>query len=160
MSLGYFYHTAKIVWENNNHGVGVSVKVWEAKYPNVYRHDENAEDWKGLGFPTNENSRRAALGLLKQVYEDRAHPVQIPYAEFYREAAAFGPPAGKPNGKAEGQNGVNDDLIMAMAVTEAASATMGAPYLVDSMPSYAPGSFGAIREMVLGGGSGGLKGVM
>ncbi len=159
MALGYFYHTAKLCWETNNHGVGVSVKVWEAKYPNVYRHDEKAEDWKGLGFPTGEHSRRAALALLKQVYEDRSFPVQIPYAEFYREAAAFAPPADKPNGKIEGQNGVHDDTIMSMAVTEVCSASMGAPRELEQVTPFTPGSFGAIREMV-GGHRGGLGNVL
>jgi hypothetical protein len=159
MALGYFYHTAKLIWETNNHGVGVSVKVWESKYPNVYRHDDKAEDWKGLGFQTGENSRKAALALLKQVYEDRNHPIQVPYAEFYREAAAFAPPAGKPNGKVEGQNGVHDDTVMAMAVTEVCSASMGEPRELETPIIHEAGTFGAIREMV-GGHRGGLGNVL
>ena len=160
MAVGYFYHTARICWETNNHGVGVSVKVWEAKYPNVYRHDDKAEDWKGLGFPTNETSRRNALALLKQVYENRQRPHQIPYLGFYKEAAAFGPPAGKPDGKCEGQNGTNDDTIIAAAITEVCSATMGEPRLLDMVIHTEPGTFGAIRDMVTGSRGGGLGTVL
>lgn len=160
MAAGYFYNTAKICWETNNHGVAVSIKVWEAQYPNVYRWDDKAETYKGMGFPTTEASRRLALAALKNVYEDLNRPVQIPYVEFYREAAAFGPPAGKPDAKPEGQNGVPDDCVMAMAVTEACSASMGEPTRVETWAPSQPGSFGAIREMVGGGNHGGLRGVM
>lgn len=159
MALGYFYHGAKICWETNNHGHVVSVKVWEAGYPNVYKWDDKAETYKGMGFPTNETSRRLALALLKSVYEDRNNPPQIPYSVFYKQAAAFGPPAGKPDGKVEGQNGTNDDTMMGMAVTEVCSASMGEPTRVETWAPAAPGSFGAIREMV-GGSRGGLQGVM
>lgn len=159
MALGYFYHGAKLGWEANNHGVGVSIKVWEAGYPDVYKHDEKAETYKGMGFLTNETTRKTILALLKQVYEDRQRPPQIPYPEFYREAAAFGPPAGKPNGKSEGQNGVTDDLIMGAAVTEGIAATAPAPQLMEAFAAPEPGSFGALREMVAAG-RGGLRGVM
>lgn len=160
MALGYFYHTAKICWETNNHGVAVSIKVWESQYPNVYRWDDKAETYKGMGFPTTETSRRLALAALKNVYEDRNHPVQIPFAEFYKEAAAFGPPAGKPDGKCEGQNGTHDDVILAAAITEACSASMGEPNRIETWQPTEAGTFGAIREMVGGGYGSGLKGVM
>lgn len=159
MALGYYYHRAKICWETNNHGVAVSIRVWDSKYPNVYRWDDKADTYKGMGFPTTETSRKHALALLKQVYEDRDRPIQIPYSEFYKEAAAFGPPAGKPDGKLEGQNGTNDDLIMGAAITEACSASMGEPNHVESWSAPDAGTFGAIREMV-GGYSGGIRGIM
>lgn len=160
IALGYFYHTARICWETNNHGVGVSVKVWEAKYPNVYRHDDTAEDWKGLGFPTNQSTRQSALALLKQNYENEQKPLLIPYGEFYREAAAFGPPAGKPNAKPEGQNSVHDDTVMAMAVAEVCDLSMPAAREAEQVIAYAPGTMGSIMDMVGAGRRGWLGNVL
>lgn len=159
MALGYYYHTARISWETNNHGIAVSIKVYDAKYPNVYRWDDKAESYKGMGFPTNEQSRKHALALLKDVYENRQFPVQIPYTEFYKEASAFGPPPNKPNGKLEGQNGTADDLVMAMAVTEVCSLSMPEVARVESYVTHEAGTFGALRESI-GGYSGGLRGIM
>jgi hypothetical protein len=159
MALGYLYHTARLCWETNNHGVGVSIKVWEAQYPNIYRHDDKAEEWKGMGFQTGERSRANALKLLKQVYEDKVRPWRNPYGEFYREAAAFAPPAGKPDGKVEGQNGVADDTMMAVAMAEVCDASYGPPQPIEAQVFHAPGTFGSIREMV-GGHSGGLGNIL
>lgn len=160
MALGYFYHTAKIVWETNNHGVGVSLAVWGAQYPNAYRWDEKAEEWKGWGFQTGERSRDAALRRLKQVFEERTRPLLVPYLEFYKEAAAFGPAAGKPDSKLEGQNGTHDDTVISMAITEAVCLTMPPARQVEVYQAAQPGTFGAIREMVAGGNRGGLGNVL
>jgi hypothetical protein len=159
MALGYYFHTARLNFEANNHGVGVQIAVWKAQYPNVYRHDDEADGYQGMGFLTTETTRRKALEYLKSVYEDRARPLLIAYEGFYKEAAGFAIPPGKT--KPEAKAGENDDLIMGAMVTEATCASMPEPLPVHAVYEPEPGTVGYLAMMAGGGGrSGGLGNVL
>lgn len=144
MALGYYYHTAKIVWEVNNHGVATSVKIWESQYPNIFMHDEKAESYHGMGFLTGERSRANALKVYKVAYENATKPLLDPFVENYKEVAAFGPPPGKPNGKLQGQGGVHDDIVMSTAIAEAVDAMMPEPTRTEMHFEHAPGTIGSM----------------
>lgn len=126
-ALGHFYQNAMLCHEVNNHGIGVSIKLWEDEYPEVYRHKKGAEQYKGMGFTTSEESRKIALQILKDAYEDKIKPFLLFYLGFYKEAKAFATPPGRPNGKPVGQNGEHDDCIIAAAITEFVDSKMDVP---------------------------------
>lgn len=160
MALAYYFHGARLNFEANNHGVGVQIAVWKAQYPNVYRHDDEADGYQGMGFLTTESTRRKALEYLKSVYEDRARPLLIAYEEFYKEAAGFAIPIGKT--KPEAKSGEHDDLIMGAMITEATCASMPDPLPVVQVYTPEPGTVGYLAMMAGGGGggSGGLGNVL
>lgn len=138
---------AKVSFETNNHGTAVQVKVFESEYPDVYKHDPNADGYKGLGWLTTEKSRRDGLDHLKLVYEDQADPMQIPYLEFYTEAAAFAVAPGKK--RPEGQGGTHDDVIMGTMVCEMCSLSMPPPERVREHIEHAPNQVGGIKSQAL-----------
>jgi hypothetical protein len=147
--IGLWYGGGKVSFELNNHGTAVQVKVFEAvpAYPDIYKHDGNAETYKGLGYLTNEKTRRDGLDHLKLVYEDEANPLAIPYLEFYTEAAAFAAPPGKT--KPEGQGGVHDDLILGLMVCLMCSLSMPVPEKIQNVPQYAPTQIGGLKAAAL-----------
>lgn len=141
--IAKWYDNAQVIFETNNHGTAVQVKIFEAEYPNVYKYDANADSYKGLGFLTNEATRRDGLDHLKLTYEDQNDPIQVPYAEFYTEAAAFAAAPGKK--RPEGQGGVHDDLVMGLMVCEMGSLAMPAPERIRQHIEYMPGQVGAMK---------------
>lgn len=153
MALAYYFHAARLNFEANNHGVGVQIAVWKAQYPNVYRHDDKAEGYQGMGFLTTETTRQKALQYLKSVYEDRARPLLIPYVPFYTEAAGFAIPPGKK--KPEAKAGEHDDLIMGAMVAEATCASMADPERLQAVYTPEPGTVGYLAMMAGGGNRGG-----
>lgn len=139
-----WYDNARLSFETNNHGTAVQVKVFESEYPNVFRHDDTAETYKGLGWLTTEKSRKEGLDRLKLTYEDQADPMQIPFGEFYTEAAAFAVAPGKK--RPEGQGGVHDDVILGTMVMEMCSLSMPPPERVREHIVYQPGQVGALKQ--------------
>ena len=142
--IGQWYDDAQVSFETNNHGTAVQVKVFESEYPNVYKHDANAEGYRGLGWLTNERSRRDGLDHLKLAYEDQADPLQIPFLEFYTEAGAFAAPVGKT--KPEGQGGVHDDLILGLMVCEMNSVSMPPPERIKAHVEYGTSQIGGLKQ--------------
>lgn len=147
--IGKWYNNAKISFETNNHGTAVQVKIFESEYPDVYKHNPDAESYHGLGFLTQEKTRKDGLDRLKLVYEDEADPLQIPYLEFYTEAGAFAAPPGKT--KPEGQGGVHDDLVLGLMVCEMCSISMPVPEKVRFEPQYAPTQIGGLKAQAIRG---------
>lgn len=140
------WYGARLAFETNNHGTAVQVKIFESGYSDVYRHDDTAEAHKGLGWLTTEKSRREGLDHLKLAYEDQADPLQIPFLEFYTEAAAFAAAPGKT--RPEGQGGVHDDVIMGTMVMEMCSLSMPAPERIREVPTYTAGQVGGMKAAV------------
>lgn len=145
--IAKWYCDAKVSFETNNHGTAVQVKVYESEYQHVYRYDENAESYKGLGWLTTEKSRKDGLDHLKLVYEDESQPLQIGYLEFYSEAAAFAAAVGKT--KPEGQGGVHDDTILGAMVCEMCSLSMPEPSLVKVEVQHAPNQIGGLKQQAI-----------
>lgn len=150
-----WYCDAKVSFETNNHGTAVAVKVSEAEYPDVYRHDGNAEGYKGLGWLTTEKTRRDGLDHLKLLYEDQAEPLQVPYLEFYTEAAAFAAMPGKT--KPEGQGGVHDDLILGLMVCLMCSMSMPPPERARVDRVFSPNEIGGMKQQAIRTASQGSK---
>lgn len=160
------YHNAHLSFENNNHGAGVQIKVWEFGYPNVYKFDESRDKYQGYGFNTNESTRNIGLQHLKSVYEDRQRPLLVHYEQFYHELRTFRSPPGRtPTGqprKPVADAGKHDDLVMGMMVCEALDAILPPPQRVYDSVNYEPGQAGFFKQMAMQGGAiqGGLRNVL
>jgi hypothetical protein len=153
--IAKWYDNAQVIFETNNHGTAVQVKVFESEYANIYKHDADAESYKGLGWLTNEKSRKDGLDHLKLAYEDQADPLHIPYDEFYTEAAAFAVKPGKT--KPEGQGGVHDDLVLGAMVCEMGALSMPPPERVRAERQFAPTEIGGLKQQAIRNASNGSK---
>ena len=137
--LGYHYGTCLLAWENNNHGIGVTMGLREDDYPHLYSWNDKQTEDLDFGFLTNERNRKTGLELLKARYEDQIQGLQIPYLGFYPEARAFRKPPGseKPEGIGE-----FDDTVMAIMIANAVSATMPPPEKIKEKYIPEPGTVG------------------
>lgn len=137
-ALGLWYHNAKIAWENNNPGVGVTIKLREWDYPNLYKW-RDGESNLDFGWLTNEQTRKNGLEILRNQYHNITSGIEIPFLEFYKEARAFQIPMGKT--KPEGL-GEHDDIIMGHMVGCAVSSMMPTPERVKRTKQLIPGTVG------------------
>ncbi len=149
LDLATYYCRAKIGWENNNHGIGVTQWLLAWDYPHLYSHKDeprrDAElDW---GFYTGVNSRSIGLELLKARYEDQVRCLEIPYLGFYPEARAFQTPPGKTKPKGIGEH---DDCIMAAMITEAVCKSMPPCVKMVKKTEYHKGTIGYVKQKALG----------
>jgi hypothetical protein len=143
--LGLYYDRCMIGHENNNHGIGVTMALREADYPNIYRNSEG-DHVLDYGFQTNQKTRTIGLELLKRRFEDISNSLDIPYLHWYREALAFQCAVGssKPEGMGE-----HDDTIMASMITESVCATLPKPELIEHRRVFAPNQIGSTVAMGL-----------
>ncbi len=138
LMLAAWYDMAKLGWENNYFGIGVTIEVRRSDYPNVYKHREGDNDLD-FGFSTTGDSRELGLQHFKDRFDDMIDGIEIPYLQFYKEAAAF-----KASGVRHKPQGVGerDDTVMGAMITEAVSASMAPATQVARRPDYAPGTLG------------------
>jgi hypothetical protein len=114
--LGRFYNLAYLNWENDSLGIGVTEALLELKYPNLHKNDPKGVDVSSYGWNTGPESRKEMLGEAKTYFDHPYTPINMPYLEFYTEAAAFQKPPGKPHAKPEAVGGAHDDLVMMYAI--------------------------------------------
>jgi hypothetical protein len=158
------YHNAHLAFECNNHGAGVQIKVWEFGYPFVFKHDESASRYQGLGFHTNDQTRNTGLNHLKQMYEDRQRPLLIHYEDFFNECRTFRShpgrtPTGQPK-KPVAAPGKHDDLIMAMMICEAYDAILPPCQRVQTDVTYSEDQVGFFKSLAMSPRQGGLTNVL
>lgn len=151
--ISRFYHFSALSFENNNHGGGVQIKLHEWQVPNVYRYDERANDYQGLGFQTNATTRNLGLQRLKQVYEDRVNILGCYFEPFYDEVRTFRSPPGRTQSgeprKPVATAGKHDDLIMGMMVCECLDAVLPPPLRVQEHAAYAPSQLGFLKQQAM-----------
>lgn len=128
LDLGYFYGSALIVPESNDHGHTVCVKLQEDNYPNVYiRQDVDAignVPVKKVGWETNTKTRPVLVDAVDGSINNR-------YAIFndlptLEQCLTFvrNPKTGKP----EADQGCHDDGVFASALALAVLAHGPKPY--------------------------------
>lgn len=115
--LGYWYNTAIIGVERNNHGHSVlnTLHNYEC-YPNLYYHTEydasTQKESQVLGFPTNPKTRPIMISDLQSAVREKWLAVYD--LDTLGEMFTF---IINEQGKAEAQEGCHDDLVLALAIS-------------------------------------------
>lgn len=123
--LGFWYNTALLGVERNQHGFAViNAALYTANYPEamhdnstgLYMHQEFDEKktptTRRAGFPTTRDSKTFILDeLATSVEEGSFHPRSRALVSDMMRFVKL------PNGKAGGEGRAHDDRVMAMAVT-------------------------------------------
>lgn len=159
-----FYHDSDLSFENNNHGVGVQLKLFEWSTPNVYKYNETMDKHQGLGFQNNETTRNMGIQRLKDKYEDRVNILGCYFEPFYDELRTFRSPPGrtqdgKPR-KPVAQSGKHDDLIMGMMVCECLDAVLPPPEKIITPIIYQESQLGYYKQRAMAETSGALSNVI
>jgi hypothetical protein len=118
--MGRWYNTAKIAVEvAGGFGEAVTIPLRDGKtarppYPNLYKHRfsnrPGFQESKTIGFPTNVHTRPLILNQLEQALRERSIPFMT--RRMWDECETF---VRGPDGKAQAQDGCNDDCVMAAA---------------------------------------------
>lgn len=114
-TLGYYYNSAMIAPERNNHGLLTCVKLRDLGYPYIYTDvTEGALDDRdsiNIGYYVTERTKPLIIDKLRAVLRDREMEV---YDETtLREMLSY---VVNDNGKMGAEPGCHDDHIMALAV--------------------------------------------
>lgn len=151
--ISRFYHFANLSFENNNHGVGVQIKLAEWNVPNVYKYNADLDGHQGLGFQTNEQTRNIGLQRLKSVYEDRVNVLGCYYEPLFDELRTFRSPPGRTaNGAARkpvAQSGKHDDLIMGMMVCECLDVVLPPPRKITNHVPFQSSQLGYLKQQAM-----------
>jgi len=114
--LGYYYNTARLVPEANNHGHTVCYMLTNRHYPNLWLREDidglGAKIVEKPGWLTNVKTRPFMVDALDQLVNESTIKVNdIPSLD---EMLSFvrNPKTGKP----EGDEGCHDDLVIALAI--------------------------------------------
>ena len=113
--LGMFYNQALVGLENN-FSTYPTQKLMELNYPNQYvrkKEDQyNNKYEKSFGFRTTAITRPLILGILQEIVHDDIEAIQD--IETLKEMLTF---IVNNKGRAEAEEGYNDDLVMALAIS-------------------------------------------
>ena len=111
--LGYFYNSALIGVESNNHGLTTLTSLYKANYPNIYRqrrlNQRNAEASDTLGWRTTSLSKPLAVDELNANIRDGV--LEIRCENTIAELKTF---VRDDNGSTHGSP--HDDCVMSLAI--------------------------------------------
>lgn len=115
-ALGYFYNTAKIVVENNNHGILTCTRLGkDYAYPNFYTevvYDKLSDkETIKLGFHTNVKTKPLIVDQLRASL--RQGEIELNDKITIRELMTY---IVNENGAMEAENGCFDDCVMSLAL--------------------------------------------
>jgi hypothetical protein len=115
-TLGYYYNTARIAPENNNHGILTAVRLGrDLAYPNVYTEVAegklNDQYTIAIGFRTNVKTKPLIIDRLRA--SCREHEIQINDKTTLREMLSY---IVNEAGGMEAEEGCHDDTVMALAI--------------------------------------------
>lgn len=115
-ALGYFYNTAKIVVESNNHGILTCTRLGkDYAYPNFYTevvYDKLSDrETVKLGFHTNVKTKPLIIDQLRASM--RMNEVEINDKNTLRELMTY---IVNENGAMEAEHGCFDDEVMSLAL--------------------------------------------
>ncbi|SEA53576.1 hypothetical protein SAMN05421743_105209 [Thalassobacillus cyri] len=114
--VGWYYNTALIGVERNNHGHSVlNTLINQVGYENLYHHVDydsaNGEERKVPGWPTDPKTRPIMMSDLRTVMREQS--MKVNSATLLNELFTF---IVNDQGKEEAQSGCHDDLVMALAI--------------------------------------------
>lgn len=115
-SLGYYYNSAMIAPERNNHGLVTCVKLRDLDYPYLYTDTvegtlEPNKDTISLGFFTSERTKPLIIDTLRSY--DRSKDIEISDATTLREMLTF---VVTESGKMQAEEGEHDDCVISLAI--------------------------------------------
>jgi hypothetical protein len=114
-TLGYFYNTAMIAPERNNHGLLTCVSIRDSNYPLIYTDvTEGALDDRDtilIGHLTTEKTKPLIIDKLRAF--DRDHSIEVNDPTTLREMLTF---VVTDSGRLEAEPGQHDDTVMALAI--------------------------------------------
>lgn len=115
-ALGYFYNTAKIVVESNNHGILTCTRLGkDYAYPNFYTevvYDKLSDrETVKLGFHTNVKTKPLIIDQLRASM--RMNEVEVNDKNTLRELMTY---IVNENGAMEAEHGCFDDEVMSLAL--------------------------------------------
>lgn len=114
-TLGYYYNTAMLAPERNNHGLLCCVKIRDANYPLIYTDvTEGALEDKDtilIGHYTTEKTKPLVIDKLRAA--DRDRQIEIVDPNTLREMLTY---VVTESGKLKAEEGCHDDAVMALAI--------------------------------------------
>lgn len=114
--LGYWYHTALLIVERNNHGLVPLTYLHQAGYPRLYRHKTTAaraqDRRREYGFSTNRKTKPKLVKDMLRALRD--HDVVLRDKDFVFEAHVF---VADGRGSYAATANKHDDVIMATIIT-------------------------------------------
>lgn len=116
VALGYFYNTAKLIIESNNHGILTCTRVGkDYAYPNFYTevvYDKLSDkETIKLGFHTNVKTKPLIVDQLRAAL--REGEVELNDKVTIRELMTY---IVNENGAMEAETGCHDDCVMSLAL--------------------------------------------
>ncbi|WP_108669543.1 DNA packaging protein [Peribacillus acanthi] len=113
--LGYYYNTALIAPEKNNHGFTTINKLKNLNYPNVFqmeRYDETSDKTtKELGFLTNRKTKPLIIDNMARMIRESL--IETKDKDLISECITY---IREDDGGTNAQEGCHDDLVMASAI--------------------------------------------
>jgi phage terminase large subunit-like protein len=130
-NLGYWYNTAAIAPEANNHGLTTITRLKHLSYPNIWRSPvlgrESEKEQQRLGWLTTEATKPLAVGHLGAMFRDKT--LKTKSRRLIEEALSF---VRDDKGKMGAVKGKWDDVVMSGAIAATVHATteldIPAPY--------------------------------
>lgn len=115
-ALGYFYNTAKIIVESNNHGILTCTRLGkDYAYPNFYtetQYDKLTDrETVKLGFQTNVKTKPLIIDQLRASM--RQNEVELNDKVTIRELMTY---VVNENGAMEAEQGCHDDCVISLAL--------------------------------------------
>ena len=121
-NLGYWYNTASLAPEANNHGLTTITRLKQLGYPNIYRPtvfgQESEREQVRLGWLTTSASKPLAIGYLSPMIREMQMRTQS--RRFIEEALSF---VRDEKGKMGAVKGKWDDVVMSAAIAATVHAT-------------------------------------
>lgn len=113
--LGYYYNTARLAPEANNHGHSVCMKLEMRRYPNLYLREDTeklgGDVIKRSGFLTNMRTRPLIIDAIDQGVNENV--LRLNHIPTLDQMLTF---VRTEKGKAEGDEGCHDDLVLALGI--------------------------------------------
>ncbi len=147
--LGYWYHTALVGVERNNHGLLPLSQLQDRAYPRMYRMESIAQIKTGdrtvrYGYHTNKATKPKMVNDFNQYLIDGW--ILLHDARFLHEASTF-LSDGKGGYGASVAN--HDDLVMASFISLQLALDVGTYPIIWRDPEPGPPSFGEIFDVMM-----------
>jgi hypothetical protein len=116
VTIGYFYNTALIACERNNHGLLTCVKLRDSLYPNLYIEQvegqvEIDKETLNYGIYTTEKNKPLMVDKLRASLRDKEIKLKDP--DTLEEMLTF---VVNESGRMEAEPGTHDDCVMSLAI--------------------------------------------
>lgn len=113
--LGFYYNTALVAPESNNHGLLTCVELQKLEYPNIFRHvvegQVTEKDTRNLGFRTTHVTKPVIIDRLRA--ELRIGSIEINDEQTFAEMQTY---VVTDSGGYKAQPKCHDDCVMSLAI--------------------------------------------